>query len=218
MKKSDIPVVISILKKEVKNLPLPYVTDVSIRTSDPFKVLISCILSLRTKDATTKAASERLFKKAGTPEELASFGVKEIEKAIYPAGFYKVKARTIKNISKKLIQLYRSKVPDSIEELLKFKGVGRKTANLVLTRGYNLPGICVDTHVHRITNRWGLIKTKSPDKTEFALRNILPKRYWIIINDLLVAYGQNICVPVSPWCSKCRIYGYCKKVGVLRMR
>lgn len=218
MKKSDIPAVISLLKKEVKNLPLPYVTDVSMRTSDPFKVLISCILSLRTKDLTTKEASERLFKKAGTPEELASLKVKEIEKTIYPAGFYKVKARTIKDISKKLIKRYRSKVPDSIEELLKFKGVGRKTANLVLTRGYNLPGICVDTHVHRITNRWGLVKTKSPDETEFALRKILPKRYWIIINDLLVAYGQNVCAPVSPWCSKCGIYGYCKRAGVSRMR
>jgi len=218
VKKSDIPVVISILKKEVKKFTLPYVTDVSIRTSNPFKVLISCILSLRTKDATTKEASERLFKKAGTPEELASLKVKEIEKTIYPAGFYKVKARTIKNISKKLIKRYRSKVPESIEELLKFKGVGRKTANLVLTRGYNLPGICVDTHVHRITNRWGLVKTKSPDETEFALREILAKRYWIIINDLLVAYGQNICAPVSPWCSKCGIYGYCKRAGVSRMR
>jgi len=218
VKKSDIPAVMAVLKKEVKKLPLPYVTDVSMRTSDPFKVLISCILSLRTKDATTKETSERLFKKAGTPEELASLGVKEIEKAIYPAGFYKVKARTIKNISKKLIKRYRSKVPDSIEELLKFKGVGRKTANLVLTRGYNLPGICVDTHVHRITNRWGLIKTKSPDETESALRNILPKRYWIIINDLLVAYGQNICVPVSPRCSECEIYKYCKRVNVSTSR
>lgn len=181
---------------------------------DPFKILISCILSLRTQDRATGAASERLLNLASTPEEMARLSVKEIEKAIYPAGFYRVKAKRIKELSKRVVEEYSSKVPDSIEELLKLEGVGRKTANLVVTLGYNKPGICVDTHVHRITNRWGYVTTRSPEETEFALRKKLPERYWKEINGLLVAFGQGICRPISPLCSKCLLYSYCNRAGV----
>ena len=149
---------------------------------------------------------------------MVNLPAKKIEKTIYPVGFYRNKAKVIKNICKELIGKYHSKVPDTIDKLLRFKGVGRKTANLVVTVGYGKPGICVDTHVHRITNRWGYVKTRTPEETEYALRKKLPKRYWIIINDLLVTFGQNICKPVSPLCSKCRIYRYCNRVGLVRKR
>jgi endonuclease-3 len=219
MRVEDIPAVVRILKKEFKRLKTPYVTEVAAELrKDPFKVLVSCILSLRTKDATTREASERLFAIASTPEGIAGLTRRVIEKAIYPAGFYRVKAGVLKDIGAELVKNHGSRVPDTIEALMALKGVGRKTANLVVTMGYGRPGICVDTHVHRITNRWGFVSTKTPDKTEIALREILPKRYWIIINDLLVAYGQNICKPISPLCSICKLSGYCKKVGVGRRR
>lgn len=218
MQNSDIALVIKILKNENKLFAIPAVTQVSNTSRSPFMILISCILSLRTKDNTTLQAAERLFVLAKTPEAMMSLPVRVIEKAIYPVGFYRNKARIIKNICKELVEKYHSKVPDEIDELLKFKGVGRKTANLVVTIGYGKPGICVDTHVHRITNRWGYVKTKTPEDTEFALRKKLPKRYWIIINDLLVTYGQNICKPVSPICSRCKIYKYCSRVEVIKHR
>jgi len=185
---------------------------------DPFKVLISCILSLRTQDKTTGEASERLYKIASDAKKLARLPVNKIEKAIYPVGFYKVKAERIKEIANIIIKEYSSKVPDEIDELLKFKGVGRKTANLVVTLGYKKPGICVDTHVHRITNRWGYVETGTPDKTEFALRSKLPQKYWLEINGLLVSFGQGICKPISPICSQCKIERYCDKVGVEKYR
>ena len=181
---------------------------------DPFKILISCILSLRTQDRTTGGASERLFELAADAKTLAMLPIKVIEKAIYPVGFYRVKARRIKEISSALLEKYSSRVPDELDELLKFKGVGRKTANLVLTLGFKKPGICVDTHVHRITNRWGYVKTKTPEKTEYALRAKLPAKYWLKINGLLVAFGQGICRPVSPLCSQCGIKMFCDRVGV----
>jgi endonuclease III len=218
MKYFDIALVIKILKKENKLFGAPAVTQVSNTSRSPFMVLISCILSLRTKDYTTLKASERLFNLAKTPEAMMFLPTKAIEKAIYPAGFYRNKAIIIKNIGKNLVEKYHSKVPDAIDELLKFKGIGRKTANLVVTLGYGKPGICVDTHVHRITNRWGYVKTRTPEDTEFALRRKLPRRYWIIINDLLVTYGQNICKPVSPLCSQCKIYEYCSRVAVIKHR
>ncbi len=185
---------------------------------DPYKVLISCILSLRTQDKTTGKASERLFKLASTPEAMSGLKVKTIEEAIFPVGFYRVKAVRIREMSREIIDRYNSKVPDEIDELLKLKGVGRKTANLVVTLGYNKPGICVDTHVHRITNRWGYVKTKTPQETEFALRKKLPKQYWLEINGLLVAFGQGICKPISPLCSMCNIKDYCARVGVEKHR
>ncbi len=210
--------VFEVLHEEVKRFKVPAVTEISRVSRDPFKVLVSCVLSLRTKDDVTGEASRRLFKLAGSPREIAALPVRMIEKAIYPVGFYRNKAASIKDICKTLVEGYGSKVPDSIEELLRLKGVGRKTANLVVTIGYGKPGICVDTHVHRITNRWGYVSTPYPLRTETALREKLPKRYWIVINDLLVTFGQNICKPVSPLCSRCRIAAYCGRVGVLRSR
>ena len=191
--------------------------DVSTR-KDPFLTLISCLLSLRTKDEVTARASERLFTLAKTPEEMLNLKKEEIEAAIYPVGFYKRKAEQILEICRVLVEKYDSRVPDEIDELLKLKGVGRKTANIVITMGYNKPGIAVDTHVHRISNRLGLVSTKSPNQTEFALRKTLPKRYWIVFNNLLVMHGKTICTPISPKCSICPITEYCKRVGVTRFR
>jgi endonuclease-3 len=207
------------LKKQVKSLKTPWLENYAARDRDPFKVLISCLLSLRTQDKTTGEASERLFALASGPEALAGLPVKTIERSIYPVGFYRVKAQRVKAISRDIIKRYDGKVPDTIEELLTLKGVGRKTANLVVVLGYDKPGICVDTHVHRITNRWGLIKTKSPEETEFRLRELLPLKYWKEINGMLVAFGQNICKPVSPICSACELNNrYCQKVNVSRHR
>jgi len=209
--------IVSILKRENKKYIVPIVTIVSM-TKSPFMVLISCLLSLRTKDKVTAEASNRLFKLADNSEKMLGLRTKSIEKAIYPVGFYKTKSKRIKEICKTLLNDYEDVVPDEIDELLKLNGVGRKTANLVVTLGYGKLGICVDTHVHRISNRLGLVKTKTPEQTEFALRKTLPKKYWLIYNDLLVTYGQNLCVPVSPWCSKCKIFKYCKRVGVKKSR
>lgn len=219
MRDGDIDRAVKVLREEYRKLKTPYVTEVAgRRRKDPFRVLVSCVISLRTKDDVTRAASERLFALASTPAELAALDVARIEEAIYPAGFYRTKARTLHELGRELVSRHSSRVPDTIEGLLKLKGVGRKTANLVVTMGYGEPGICVDTHVHRITNRWGYVATKTPDATEAALRKKLPERYWIEINDLLVAYGQNICVPVSPFCSACRLVALCDRVGVERHR
>ncbi|MBI5969652.1 MAG: endonuclease III [Deltaproteobacteria bacterium] len=215
MTPKDIPAAIKILKQEYRKFKTPYVTEVAAKSrKDPFKALISCIISLRTKDETTRTASERLFAIASTPDEMSRLSPKTVEKAVYPAGFYRVKAKNIIGLSKAIVRDFAGKPPDTIEGLLTLKGVGRKTANLVVTMGYGNPGICVDTHVHRITNRWGFVGTRGPEETEFELREKLPQRYWIIINDLLVAYGQNICKPVSPLCSGCRLYKLCERRGV----
>jgi endonuclease-3 len=185
---------------------------------EPYKVLVSCILSLRTKDETSYPASGRLFRLAQTPKAMVKLTPRQIQKAIYPVCFYRVKSKTILGISKRLLEEYGGKVPGTIDELLKFKGVGRKTANIVVTYGFNKPGIAVDTHVHRISNRLGLVKTKNPDETEFCLRKTLDQKYWIPINELLVRHGQAICKPISPMCSKCLIREYCKRVGVGKSR
>ena len=179
---------------------------------DPYLVLIACILSLRTNDKTTYPATLRMLELGKTPKDFANCDVKELEKAIYPVGFYSNKAKQIVELSKKLIEKYNSKVPDSIEELCKFNGVGRKTANLTLSLGFNKPAICVDVHVHRIFNRIGYVNTKNPDDTEFKLREILPEKYWIDINTLLVTHGQNICKPQKPMCDKCPIEKFCNKI------
>ena len=207
-----------ILMRQVSSLKIPWLDEVAAEEQDPFKVLISCILSLRTQDKVTGEASRRLFNLAQTPEALSKLPVTKIEKAIYPVGFYRVKARNIKQISREIIAKHRGEVPDTIEELLTLKGVGRKTANLVVTLGYGEDGICVDTHVHRIPNRWGLIKTKTPHQTEFTLREILPVRYWKELNSHLVAFGQGICKPISPLCSQCKIQSFCDRVGVTYYR
>lgn len=177
---------------------------------NPYIVLICCILSLRTNDKTTIGASQRMLALGKSPMEISKLDCDTLAKAIYPVGFYKNKAKQIIELSEILVNSYNSIVPNSIDELVKFKGVGRKTANLVLTKGYNIPAICVDTHVHRISNRLGLCQTKTPDETEMALRKTLPKKYWIDFNTLLVTYGQNICKPINPKCQMCSISKYCK--------
>lgn len=194
------------------------VSEVAEEGRDPFRILITCLLSLRTKDETTLPASRRLFHLARTPEEMLNLTPRAIEKAIYPVGFYRTKARTIREVCRRLLEKYEGEVPDELEELLTLKGVGRKTANLVVTRAYGKPGICVDTHVHRIANRWGYVKTKTPEETEMALRRKLPKRHWLVFNDLLVAFGQNLCRPLSPLCSQCPVEQDCPKVGVTTHR
>lgn len=204
----------------VKMLKKEYTTDFFAEAHDrnPYKVLIACLLSLRTKDEVMFPASARLFKVADTPKRMVKLSSIDIEKLIYPVGFYRRKAAGILEISKKLIDSYDSKVPDTIDELLKFKGVGRKTANIVVTFGFGKLGIAVDVHVHRISNRLGWVKTTNPDSTEKVLRAELAKKYWIPINELMVRHGQTICKPVSPFCSKCKIACYCKRVGVDRSR
>lgn len=205
---------IRVLRREVPKWQTPIVGLVALSSKSPFQVLISCILSLRTQDTTTTRAVRHLFALADTVAEMAKLPTQKIEKAIYPVGFYRTKAKTIREICRTLIENYAGRVPDEIDELLKLKGVGRKTANLVVTLGYRKPGICVDTHVHRISNRWGYVRTKNPKETEFALRQRLPKRYWIKYNDLLVSFGQHLCRPISPMCSQCPVEKYCDKVGV----
>ena len=179
---------------------------------DPYLVLIACILSLRTNDRTTYPATLRMLELAKTPQEMMGVNVEDLEKAIYPVGFYKNKAGQIIELSKLIVEKYDGKVPDSIDELCKFRGVGRKTANLVMTLGFGEPAICVDVHVHRIFNRLGYIKTKNPEETEFALRESLPIEYWIPINTLLVTHGQNVCKPIKPMCECCPVSRYCDKL------
>ena len=205
------------LKKAVRKFRTPSVTVIA-KKNDPFAVLVSCIISLRTRDEVTELASARLFNLAKLPAELLELSNAKIEKAIYPAAFYRNKTKSLKELCQVLVKEYFGKVPDKLEELLKLKGVGRKTANLTLILGHNKPGICVDIHVHRISNRWGYVKTKSPDETEMVLREILPKRFWKGYNDLLVSFGQNLCKHVSPFCSSCPIEDQCPKIGVNRSR
>jgi len=216
MKNSDIHKIVQILRQLVPQWKVPVVGRVSGSPPDPFKILISCILSLRTQDNTTHQAARRLFRLADNSQSMLRLTSQQIEKAIYPVGFYRNKARTILQICEQLVQKYDCQVPDQVDELLKFKGVGRKTANLVITLGYAKPGICVDTHVHRICNRWGYVKTLAPEETEFVLRKKLSPQYWIEFNDLLVTLGQNLCRPISPKCNLCPLEKFCDRVGVKR--
>ncbi|HEX9868915.1 MAG TPA: endonuclease III [Candidatus Tectomicrobia bacterium] len=185
---------------------------------DPFKILIGCLLSLRTKDETTGPAAARLFVLAGTAEAMLQLSMGQIATAIYPVGFYRTKATSILNICRTLTEHHGGQVPETMEGLLDLKGVGRKTANLVLTMGFQKPAICVDTHVHRISNRWRYVRTKTPEDTEFALRHKLPQAYWMVYNDLLVSFGQNICKPISPLCGQCPLTDSCPKIGVTQHR
>ena len=219
MRDRDIHAAIRVLKREVRQWQEPVVGVVAKESGrDPFRILISCLLSLRTKDRTTAEASERLFALATTPAAMLKIPRRRIERAIYPVGFYRTKAKSIHGICEGLLEGYGGRVPDSIDDLLTLPGVGRKTANLVVTVGYRKPGICVDIHVHRISNRWGYVKTKTPEQTEQVLRRKLPKQYWISYNDLLVPFGQHLCQPVSPFCSRCKLAEYCDRVGVVRSR
>ena len=218
MKDTDIDAVIEILRSVTRDWTTPYVTELARQLNDPFRVLISTMLSLRTKDAVTAVASKRLFQLADSPAAMLKLPPSEIEKAIYPVGFYRIKTRNILTVCRELVERYAGNVPDDIDILIALPGVGRKTANLVVTLGFGKPGICVDTHVHRITNRWGYVQTKTPDQTEMALREKLPPQYWIEINDELVSFGQHLCHPTSPRCSICPLTQYCDRVGVKRSR
>lgn len=198
--------------KSIKEMNLPQTEFVKFMEdiNDPFIVLIACILSLRTNDKTTYPATMRMLQKGKSPKDFLNVSPEELEEAIYPVGFYKNKAQQIIDIARELYKKHNSVVPREIEELVKFKGVGRKTANLVQAKGYNIPSICVDVHVHRISNRMGLVSTKTPEETEFSLKSNIPQKYWSEINTLFVTLGQNICKPTKPVCSKCKLTYYCK--------
>jgi len=210
--------IIRLLERELKKRELPIVSQLAHERRNPFEILISTLLSLRTKDEVTAAATERLFALASTPEEMLRLSEEEIQKAIYPVGFYRNKAGTILHVCRELIARFHSLVPETLEELLTLKGVGRKTANLVVSLGFNGAGLCVDTHVHRISNRLGYVRTKTPEETEFALREKLPVKYWSRYNTLLVAFGRNTCRPVSPLCSDCPVAAFCDRIGVTKSR
>ncbi len=214
----NIAEIIRLLEQDLAKRELPIVTRLAEEHRDPFEILISTLLSLRTKDEVTAAATERLFSLASTPEEMLRLSETTIQKAIYPVGFYRNKAETIRHVCRDLIERFQSKVPDSIEELLTLKGVGRKTANLVVSLGFGKAGLCVDTHVHRISNRLGYVRTKNPEETEFALRSKLPQEHWSRFNTLLVAFGRNVCRPISPFCSRCPLAIYCDRAGVEKSR
>lgn len=218
MQDQDIHQVIAILREHAKTWSPALVDDKGGDEWNPYQILIATILSLRTKDTLTAQVAPRLFELADNPRDMIKHPAEKIEETIYPVGFYRNKAKNILAISHTLIEEYNSRVPNDLDTLLKLPGVGRKTANLVITVGYGKPGICVDIHVHRISNRWGYVNTKTPEKTEFALREKLPKEYWIEYNGLLVSMGQNLCTPTSPWCSKCPVFDFCERVGVTRSR
>lgn len=184
----------------------------------PYQTLISCILSLQAKDEITEVISEKLFKEAKTPQEMLKLSKIKLEKIIFSSGYYHVKAKTIKHISQELIEKFNSKVPETREELMSIKGIGPKTANIVLAFSFNKPVIPVDTHVNRIPNRIGWIKTKTPEQSEIALMEIIPKQYWADFNGIFVLFGKTVCLPVSPFCSNCPIRNYCKRIGVKKSR
>jgi len=214
----NIGTVIARIREHNKQYKVPAVTLVARNHHTPYHVLISTIISLRTKDEVTWKAAERLFAAAYTPEAMLKLPEAKIAQLIYPAGFYKTKAKTIKDVTKTILEKYKGIVPDEIDELTTMKGVGRKTANLVLIEGYGKDAMCVDTHVHRISNRFGYVSTKTPDETEMALRKKMPRHHWKRYNELLVTFGQNHCVPISPKCSTCPVKTLCPRKGVLKSR
>ncbi len=205
------------IRRQVRSLPVPPLSRDAPRRS-PYQILVSCILSLRTQDRTTEAAARRLFARARTPRQMLRLPQRRLEKLIYPVGFYRVKAGVIRRISRRLVEEFRGRLPRTREGLMSFKGVGLKTANLVLSLGFGIPAICVDTHVHRISNRIGWVRTETPDETERSLRMVFPRTSWIGLNTALVSFGQNICQPVSPWCSRCALRASCSRRGVARSR
>lgn len=218
MKERDIALVFRRLGQVYRKLKAPVVTVIARKKRDPFLVLIATMLSLRTKDAVTKEASAKLFKHANTPETMLQLDRNLIASLIFPVGFFRQKARQIHETCRLLLDRHGGRVPADMDALLALPGVGRKTANLVLLHGFGIPAVCVDTHVHRITNRWGYVRTRTPEETEFALRERLPRRYWATVNDYLVAYGQNVCTPISPWCTTCVVSAWCNRVGVKKTR
>jgi len=197
---------------------VPLINQIKKEGEYPYRVLISTVLSSRTKDEVTARASEKLFLKAPNPQKLSRLSEEEIIGLIYPVGFYRIKAKNIKSIANILLQEYNGMVPNKLDHLLQFPGVGRKTANLVLGIAFKIDAITVDTHVHRISNRLGIVKTEIPGETEQDLQMILPKKYWVSLNTYLVAHGQSICKPISPLCSQCNIFQYCQRIGVIKSR
>lgn len=218
MKTSDISTVNARLKREYRKHRAPIIELVKAQTDDPFRILVATILSARTKDETTAEVSRRLFAKVKRPSDLLRLSQREMEKLIFPIGFFRTKARHLRELPVAMERLFGGRVPDTIEDLCKLPGVGRKTANLVVTVAFDKHGICVDVHVHRICNRLGLIETATPLETEMVLRRILPKRYWKTWNRYLVSYGQTICTPVAPLCSRCSICAYCSRIDVTKSR
>lgn len=210
--------VMAVLHREMPQFEQPVIDAMAGADRTPYRVLIATILSLRTKDTMTAVVAPRLFAVADTPAAMVNLSEAQIVELIYPVGFYRNKARSIRQVSQLLLDQYEGAVPSDLDALLALPGVGRKTANLVLTAGFGLPGICVDTHVHRICNRWGYLATRTPDETEMVLRAQLPPQHWIPINMLLVTLGQNICHPTSPRCSVCPVAAWCARVGVTRSR
>lgn len=217
-KRPRVATVLAAMRRAVAGEKLPSVSEIARRNRDPFRILISTLLSLRTKDDVTDAASARLFKIAPNAKSLARLEIVKIEKAIYPVGFYHTKARVIRDVARRLEAEFGGKVPNTIEALLDFKGVGRKTAALVVSLGFDTPAICVDTHVHRISNRLGWIRTKTPHETEEALMKLVPRKHWIDVNEIMVGFGQRVCTPLSPRCSICPVSRGCKRVGVGKSR
>ncbi len=213
-----ITTVLDLLEAALPAFPQPLIDQMSAEQQTPFRILVATLLSLRTKDTLTAVVAPRLFAYADTPAAILALGEQRIAELIYPVGFYQNKARSLIAIAHMLLERYDGEVPSDLDALLALPGVGRKTANLVRTAGFGLPGICVDIHVHRITNRWGYVATKDPDATEMALRAMLPPQYWIPINRLLVTFGQNVCHPTSPRCSSCPVSAYCARIGVIRSR
>jgi endonuclease III len=211
---TNISAIYRIVKEEFAKHHMPVVDLIEVETRDPFKVLVGTILSARTKDETTAAASARLFKVAGTPDELRRVALKKLQRLIFPVGFYQNKARFLKQLPDVLDAEFGGRLPQTVEELVKLPGVGRKTANLVVAVGFNKPAVCVDVHVHRIMNRLAYVKTETPVETEMALRKKLPKKYWTTFNSYFVSFGQHTCFPRNPRCDRCPAYGYCRRVGV----
>ena len=218
MNDGDIHGIIHALRENLESWGMPIVSHLAAERRDPFEILISTLLSLRTKDEVTAAASERLFRLADTPARMLGLSEAVIAKAIYPVGFYRNKAGTIREICGELIRRFEATVPDDIDTLLTLRGVGRKTVNLVVSLGYGKPGMCVDTHVHRISNRLGYVSTKTPEETEFVLRAKLPRPYWTDYNTLMVTFGRQVCRPVSPLCSRCPVFRFCDRKNVVRSR
>jgi endonuclease-3 len=218
MKQSDLPVAFRRLRQAAKAWMVPIVSDLARKGASPYEILIVALLSARTLDTVTAAVAPRLFALARAPDQMVQLDARAIAGAIGGVGFPTTKANQILAISNILLDKYRGKVPDDLEELDELPGVGRKIANLVITQAFGKQGICVDTHVHRICNRWGYVRTKTPDETELALREKLPKAYWVGINPLLVALGQNICRPTTPICSICPICEFCERVGLTKTK
>lgn len=218
MKKVDIPQIYKILGKEIQKYQLPLSDSVELKTNDPFKVLVATILSARTKDTLTEKICDNLFKEVKNVADLDKINLKKLEKLIYPVSFYKNKARNLKKLPSVLKEVFDNKIPSDVDELTKLPGVGRKTANIVSAVAFKKNAIGVDTHVHKIVNRWGYVKTKKPEDTEKELRKKLPIKYWKNLNTYLVTFGQHVCRPTSPWCSKCPIKQYCNQINVDKKR